>query len=235
MRVLVCCLFCVFVMNMPVFAAYNLDHKIIKFHEKRLNCDITGEYPQFYSSQISTNDLQILNTKIEKFIRSLFEKFLNGDDIGKSIKEDLKTDEDGDTFDITVEIVRADTKYVSVLFDTYFMPAGGPHGVLYYYAFNYDVEHARVVHLRDLFEPGTDYLKQMNYFSNIGLLRQLGKDFAPKNAFIESDQFTFDKKRLTIHYDVYEVASYSAGTPEIKIPFERLTGLKDQEFGRGGE
>ena len=214
-------------MTSSVFATNNLDHKIIKFNDKKLNCDIAGQYPRFYSSRISANERRELNTNIKSFVRSLLERFLTGDEIGKSFMGDLKTGEEGDTFNINFKITRADTKYVSILFKTYFMPTDGPHGVLYYYAFNYDIRGSKVIHLRDLFKSGINYLKQMNYFSNLGLEKQLGKDFSPKNVFREGDQITFDKKSITIHYDVYEVTSYSFGTPEIEAPFDKLTGLKE--------
>jgi len=207
------------------FVANNLDYKKIKFHEHTQNCDVTGNYPQFKSLRVSAEELKGVNKELGKFAGGLFKRFLSGDDIGKQVKEDLKTDPEGDSFDINFKVTRADTKYVSVIFDTYFMPVGGPHGVGYFYAFNYDIEHSRTVQLRDLFKPGTNYLKQLDYFSNLGLEKKIGTRFYTKDAVSDGTQFTFDKRSLTIHYNAYEVACYAAGMPKIRIPFKKLKWL----------
>lgn len=205
----------------------NLKNKKIKFFEKSLNCDVSGVYPQFYNSKIPHESLQKVNTEIKEFAENLFMRFLSGD-IGKKSKEELKTDNNGDSFDVNFKVAMANTKYVSVIFETYFMPKNGPHGVGSFYAFNYDVEHSRIIQLKDFFKTGTNYLKQLNNFSNRGLEKKIGKGNYTEDAVTDKAQFTFDNKNLTIHFSAYEVVCYIGGMPEIMIPFKKLMGLQDK-------
>ncbi|MBF0478284.1 MAG: DUF3298 domain-containing protein [Candidatus Omnitrophica bacterium] len=221
-------IFIIFLFVSSVSAAQELSSvEKIKFQEKKGSCEVTGEYPQFKILKISANKLKNVNKEINVFARSLFIKFLTKDAIGQQIKEDFKTSSNGNTFDIDFNVIRADTRYVSVIFQTYFMQENAPHGVGHFYAFNYDVEHSKIIHLSDLFKPGTDYLKQLRGFCNRDLEKQLGNGFYDKDAVNDSTQFTFDQESLIIHFSAYEVACYAAGMPEVKISFKKLIGLKE--------
>ena len=124
-----------------------------------------------------------------------FKKLLTGDDIGKQVDGELSSSKEKGSFDIEFQVIRADTKYVSVKFETYFYQEGAPHGVLYYYVFNYDLKHSRKLRLADLFESNVNYSKQIIKLCKQQLDKEIGKDFYAIGAD-DLNEFTFEYKIL---------------------------------------
>jgi hypothetical protein len=204
---------------------YNSSYKKLVFQENGVQ-SFSGAYPEFIGLKISASKLRELNSNVSQFARELLSRFLSEDDIGKGIKQDLKSSTKGSSFNIEFKDIRVGAKYVSVRFETYFMQEGAPHGVLHRYGFNYDVERSKIIYLKDLFLPGEDYLEQINKFCNHDFEKQVGKGFYEKNSVVDKSQFVLSRQSLTILFSAYEIASYSAGAPEVEIPFTKLKGFK---------
>lgn len=191
------------------------------------NSVVYERYPRFINNGIFNKEVQVVNKRVKNYANGLLERFLKGDDIGKSVKKSVLSSKEKGSFDVKYKIIRADKKYVSVRFDTYFYQKEALHGVLYYYGFNYDFKDSRVLKLADLFDPGTNYLKQILEFCKSKLNKQLGKEWYTITK-ADLSQFTFDQHNLTIHFNTYQLGSYAFGALEVKIPFKKLVGLKKE-------
>lgn len=137
------------------------------------------------------------------------------------------TTEPGSSIWITHTATLATEDLVSVLFyvDGYVM--GAAHPFHYSYSVNYDVDQARVLGLRDLFLPDTDYLEILSRYCLDDLTEQgvlaweEGALPAPENY----QQWNITPEGLLISFDEYTVAPYAAGPQSVLVPYAVLEGI----------
>jgi len=137
------------------------------------------------------------------------------------------TTEPGSSIWITHTATLATEDLVSVLFyvDGYVM--GAAHPFHYSYSVNYDVDQARVLGLRDLFLPDTDYLEILSRYCLDDLTEQgvlaweEGALPAPENY----QQWNIAPEGLLISFDEYTVAPYAAGPQSVVVPYAVLEGI----------
>lgn len=137
------------------------------------------------------------------------------------------TTEPGSSIWITHTATLATENLVSVLFyvDGYVM--GAAHPFHYSYSVNYDVDQARVLGLRDLFLPDTDYLEILSRYCLDDLTEQgvlaweEGALPAPENY----QQWNIAQEGLLISFDEYTVAPYAAGPQSVVVPYAVLEGI----------
>ena len=117
---------------------------------------------------------------------------------------------------------------------------GGAHGMPGRQLINYDRKLKKVLTLQDMLIPGqeAEFWKAAELAHQGWLIaNKLDQepDFAKTWPFQRTDNIGLTFGAVSLMYDVYSIAPYSSGHPELKIPYPRLNGIiKPQYFpGRG--
>lgn len=207
----------------------NLELVQKQFSEEQPNYTIFLEYPQLTDSDKSANFNEIINKLVAEQKASL--------------KEDSQATEPEATPDPTAEqyrteasftyqIIQANSKVISLLFEEYQYQTGAAHGMNSYATINYLVEEQRVVKLAELFQPDANYLQKISDYCALKLAKKLGPevDSEQLNAGLEPIDGNFDawcltSKGLLIQFDPYQVASYAVGAPQVFIPYSELKDI----------
>jgi hypothetical protein len=112
---------------------------------------------------------------------------------------------------------------ITVMYELY---TGGAHGLEILKGYTFDLETGNLLNLSDLFS------QDFNYSEVIGteVLNQMKLQPQDYLQFDESvikkitgdHQFYLEDGKLVIYFDEYEIAPYSAGIPEFRIPSSKL-------------
>ena len=105
---------------------------------------------------------------------------------------------------------------------------GGAHGQPGVQYFHWDLARQQKLTLADLLEPGKKQAfwelarHQHQQWLDKEELDQAFRDSWP---FDPTDNVYFGKSGLVLHYNVYHIAPYAMGQPELTIPYEKLDGI----------
>jgi len=110
---------------------------------------------------------------------------------------------------------------------------GGAHGMNVVSVLNWDTKAQRVVSLKDWLLPG----KEAAFWREAKAAHQQWLKQQP-DAQSLADGWPFDKTDvmallpggLTLKYQPYSIGPYAMGTPEIVIPYDRLTGIFKPDY-----
>lgn len=109
---------------------------------------------------------------------------------------------------------------VCLTFSNYY---GGAHGMTYKKCYNYDVKKGKRIELKDLFKV-EDYKDSIDKVIKAEIKkRNQAMGYEVINAFKgirENQNFYIQEGRLTIYFDLYEIAPYVAGIIEFTMPQE---------------
>lgn len=107
----------------------------------------------------------------------------------------------------------------------YYQYTGGAHGLATKIPYNIDLNTGEQIKLNQLFKEGLDYTIKINkyikeeitkhpeqYFNN-------GEDF---KGIKEKQDFYIANDGIVVYFQVYEIAPYSSGIREFKIPFSLI-------------
>jgi Protein of unknown function (DUF3298)/Deacetylase PdaC len=103
---------------------------------------------------------------------------------------------------------------------------GGAHGMTIIKSLTFDTKTGQQYELKDLFKPGSDYVKQLS-----DIIRQRIKDWNidlldPPFKEIRSDQdFYIADTTLVIYFQLYEISAYVWGFPYFPIPILDLADI----------
>lgn len=105
---------------------------------------------------------------------------------------------------------------------------GGAHGQPGVQYFHWDLARQQELGLDDLLEPG-----RQEAFWELARSRHqqwldeenLDQAFRDSWPFDRTDNAYFSKNGLVLHYNVYHIAPYAMGQPELTIPYEKLDGI----------
>jgi Protein of unknown function (DUF3298). len=109
---------------------------------------------------------------------------------------------------------------------------GGAHGMEHTNFLNVDLENKHILTLDDIFvedysETLTQFLWEQlmkdNNVSSREELEHIGYGLIGNVEPVEN--FYLDKTGITFYYNIYEIAPYSTGPVEIKLPYESISGL----------
>ena len=221
-----------------VFAkdAPNLGYEKAAFEKHGAFYIVTAAYPKITDKQLSLDVRQKINNEIEQYLHKLMNddlnKFIKND--SQYTKEEIKKIAWRNTLEISSKVIRFDGHFISIRFEKYRFD-GGAHPVTDLYGFNYDIKRMSLVRLADLFEPGTDYLKLLSDYCIKDLKRQLKPNPVTANWIMEGaapkeeklKEFAIGRNNLMIYFSEGQVDAYTAGTQKVKIPFSKLTGLRE--------
>ncbi|MDA8234437.1 MAG: DUF3298 domain-containing protein [Clostridia bacterium] len=106
--------------------------------------------------------------------------------------------------------------------------AGGAHGLTITKSLTFDVQTGRVYELKDLFKPGSDYVKRLNQI----IEKQIAERKIPLlNPFtgIKADQdFYIADKALVIYFQLYELTAYVYGFTYFPISVYEIEDIIDE-------
>lgn len=108
---------------------------------------------------------------------------------------------------------------------TYYQYTGGAHGLTTKVAYNYNIKTGKILKLKDLFKEGFDYKSIIDkkvrediekekdiYFENGALFKGIS----------ENQAYYLNRDSIIVYFQQYEIAPYSSGIREFKIPYEEL-------------
>lgn len=114
---------------------------------------------------------------------------------------------------------------------------GGAHPNTLTLTKTFDLKASKEIFLQDVFKSGTDYLKTLSEKAVARLkasiqdtdLKWIQKGAGPTSENFQ--RFALSEKEILIFFDPYQVAPYSAGPQEVKIPYSELKELLAPPFG----
>jgi len=128
----------------------------------------------------------------------------------------------------------------SLKFGTLYYIAGMAHPNSYSESLNYDFKNNKEISLADLFTPGTDYLAELSSISRGALKTQIeqidpgyySESFVNPGTEPKEENFSvfnFDKDKLIVTFNPYQVGPWVLGEQLVQIPFSQLTGVDTQK------
>lgn len=113
--------------------------------------------------------------------------------------------------------------FLSIPLRTYYY-TGGAHGLTIQYGYNFDLNKGTEVSLKELFTEGFDYKSIINKEIK-NQIQEKKDEYYPELKFtsIEENQtYYVDNDDLVIFYQQYEIAPYSSGIREFRIPLDNF-------------
>ncbi|MCE1252929.1 MAG: DUF3298 and DUF4163 domain-containing protein [Anaerolineae bacterium] len=208
------------VVAIPVLGAKTLQDKS---ESPAYDLDVTYPYMQGDGAQVDP-----FNQAIEKFINTSVSSFKN--DMAQG--GDVPVTDSRSSYQVQYTTPLVSGRVVSVLFQTYFYYAGAAHPNSFYTSFNYDLKEHRMLELKDLFMPGSDYLGAISSYSNTVLSSLLGDAFFAEGAQAKEENYktwNLELDGLLFTFDPYQVGPYAAGAQKVNIPVSALESLTDAE------
>lgn len=108
----------------------------------------------------------------------------------------------------------------------YYQYTGGAHGLTTKVSYNYDLKSGKEIKLKDLFKEGFDYKSIIDKKVREDIAKE--KDIYFENGALfkgvnENQAYYFNKDGIIVYFQQYEIAPYSSGIREFKIPYGELS------------
>jgi len=168
-----------------------------------------------------------VNAALEEFVKGQVDDFKKG--AGESsfgMKNELK---------ISYEVFSFSDSIRSFKFDV-MSYTGGAHPNTAIVTKTYDLQSGKEIGLNEIFNPNSDYLKTVSKIASADLIGKIkntdakwvqkGAGPAPENYA----RFVLSENEIVFFFDPYQVAPYSEGPQEAKIPYSALKGLLQPSF-----
>lgn len=201
--------------------------RLIQAANRKLRYTVKARYPQATGAQ---RDPRL--AKLNQILRDLITK-----DVGE-FRHDFQVPEErlgtGSYYEADYFVSLKTANLISLSFgvSTYF--EGAAHGNHHTIAFNYDLAAGRVLALKDLFKPNSNYLSLISEFTIKELKKKLGPDpdeeWIGRGAGASEENYknwNITKRGLEVTFDPYHVAYYAAGPQEVTIPYSVLRSVID--------
>ena len=140
--------------------------------------------------------------------------------------------EQGWELSATVKQQRCENGLLTLSMESYEY-TGGAHGQPNVGYFHWDVDNQQWLQLNDLLIPG-----QQEHFW--GLAQQahtnwlddqdLDDNFRDSWPFEKTDDVFFNDKGMVLQYNVYHIAPYAMGQPQLTLPYEQLAGIVRENY-----
>ncbi|HET6976740.1 MAG TPA: RsiV family protein [Pyrinomonadaceae bacterium] len=207
--------------------------KQIKENNKKLNFEISAQYPQLTGGNNPNTEKfnQLARGVITRKV-AMFKKEMAPEE-GENTEETRPEDSMGSDLTVTYLVALAQDDLVSVNFtvSTYYQGAAHPNH--YAETLNYDLKNGKVLRLSDLFKPGAKYLQAMATYSIADLKKQaeqnsLMAEEIEKGAAAKSENYgawTVTRGGIGVEFDPYQVGPYAAGPQYVTVPYSTLKDL----------
>jgi hypothetical protein len=126
------------------------------------------------------------------------------------------------------EIKNNQREVLSLSLSNYTYHSKAAHGMTYIKSLTYDLKSGKLNQLKDLFKPGSDYVKRI---SEIITLQIKERDIQTLDHFtaIRPDQdFYIADKTLVIYFQLYEITPYVFGFPMFPISVYDISDIIDE-------
>jgi hypothetical protein len=179
--------------------------------------EINVDYPYLESSDASSLSF---NQTAEKIATENVAAF----------KESLSppTTDQSSGLEVTYDVLRSDSEYISVRFGVSAFLAGMAHPSYASRVLNWDVRNGKALVLDDVFKPKSGYLRTVANYCTSLLRRQKKLDFPtgaqPKDLNYVNWNININKG-LLISYDPYQVGPWAAGRIECQVPLKTLSRI----------
>lgn len=188
---------------------------------------ISVKYPEIRGTANSQSQSEA-NTLIKKITDAGIESFK--DDVEKNAVEDFSLTS---TLTMDYEVLYLTDITVSIKFNISYYIAGMTHTTNYSSGFNYNLKNNKSITLGDLFNPNADFLSSLSTACEKDLKTQLSPNYyneqTVKSGLEPKEEnfaeFVFDRTELTMIFNIYQVASYAAGTRLVKILYTKLSAI----------
>jgi len=114
-----------------------------------------------------------------------------------------------------------------------YIHTGGAHGMPGRGFINFDREQDRELKLADVLLPGKEgaFWRVAAKAHQQWLLANVhGAEFSRQWPFRRTSNIAFLRDKVSLKYDVYSIAPYSSGHPELEIPYNELSGILKPAF-----
>ncbi len=142
----------------------------------------------------------------------------------------LKKSSHGHVASLHATLLRQQDALVAVQLDADFY-TGGAHGSPSTRYLNYDRHAERLLVLDDVIVDGRrPAFVQAEKEAYLAWMKGRGTDSSSQWPFRENDNFTLDAEGVRVKYQAYDIGPYSAGQPELLIPYAVLKGILKPEW-----
>ncbi len=114
-----------------------------------------------------------------------------------------------------------------------YLYTGGAHGMPGRAFINFDREQGRELKLADVLLPGKEgafWRVAAKAHQQWLLVNEHDAAFSRQWPFQQTANIAFLRDKVLLKYDVYSIAPYSSGHPELEIPYEALNGIFQPEY-----
>ena len=192
-----------------------------------------AEYPQLSGPPGIL--LEDINRKLSEFALKLIADFMKGSEIQFD-----KDQFEGETIPVTMTLsyleassqaILLTDQLLSVRFSISWYGAGAAHGNQNTETLNFNLHPTKLLQLKDLFLPESDYLRLISKYCIQDLLSQ-GTPTPEEGASPEEKNFKsflITANSLDFVFDPYQVDCYAAGTKEVSIPYKEMQDILDRK------
>lgn len=108
------------------------------------------------------------------------------------------------------------------------------HGMTYLKSLTFDLQQGTLCQLKDLFKPGSDYVKRLSDLIRVQITRRHIPLLDGFTAIKPNQDFYIADKALVVYFQLYEIAPYAAGFPMFPISVFDLQDIikEDGPLGR---
>ena len=109
----------------------------------------------------------------------------------------------------------------------YHYPFGAAHGMPSKINVHIDLKTGQIYRLKDLFKPGSNYVKALSEIIKKKIQEQQDSYIFPDvyKEIKENQPFYVTKDKLVIYFLPYEIAAFAAGFPKFEIPYQDIMSL----------
>ena len=108
----------------------------------------------------------------------------------------------------------------------YYQFTGGAHGMSELKTYNYDLVKGKEIQLKDLFKEDCRYKDIINKEIQDNIEKNQQDYFKGYDGFkgiSENQKFYIEENGIVVYFGQYEIAPYSTGIPEFKIPWDKIS------------
>ena len=140
------------------------------------------------------------------------------------------------TLSVTYQILQQSQEYIEIAF-SFYEDLGGAHPTAYRKNINFDVANKKIVGVKNLFMPNSNYLQELSNACRADLMArkdQIQTDSAMIFSGTEPKEenfmlFGLQNDTLSIFFDPVEVAPSVSGEQTVKLPLSKLANILDPQ------
>ena len=129
----------------------------------------------------------------------------------------------------TYEIKNNQRNVLSLSLSNYTYHTHAAHGLTIMQSLTFDLEKGKTCELKDLFKPGSDYVKRLS----ARISQQIDERDIPLisefTAIRPNQDFYVADQMIVIYFQLYELTPYAFGFPMFPIPLYELADIMDED------